>query len=79
MRDGVSGWVCRDVADMADRIAAPAVPADSCRTWVAGNFSVERMVDRYLDVYERAVSSGSLGEAPGRTDLAAFEISAPTD
>ena len=62
VRDGVSGWICRDVADMADRIAGPMVSPDSCRDWVSRNFSVQRMVDGYLAVYARASK-----RAPART------------
>jgi glycosyltransferase involved in cell wall biosynthesis len=54
--DGVSGWMCRDTADMAARIAAPGISADSCRAWVERHFSCERMADRYLEIYDRAQS-----------------------
>jgi glycosyltransferase involved in cell wall biosynthesis len=54
VRDGVSGWICRDVDDMAARIAATPIPSASCRDWVAMHFSVGRMVDRYLALYDRA-------------------------
>jgi glycosyltransferase involved in cell wall biosynthesis len=57
--DGVSGWICRDVAEMAAKAQAPGIPPESCRAWVAAHFSRERMVDRYLDVYERARSRGA--------------------
>jgi glycosyltransferase involved in cell wall biosynthesis len=53
VRDGVSGWICRDVADMADRIVSCTIPAESCRTWVERHFSIDRMVDGYLEVYGR--------------------------
>ena len=56
--DGVSGWICRDVEDMAAKAQAPGIAPESCRAWVAAHFSRERMVDRYLDVYERARSGG---------------------
>jgi glycosyltransferase involved in cell wall biosynthesis len=54
VRDGVSGWICADVDDMAARIAAPPVPSESCRAWVAQEFSRDRMVDRYLEVFAHA-------------------------
>jgi glycosyltransferase involved in cell wall biosynthesis len=61
--DGVSGWICSDAGDMAAKAQATAVPPESCRAWVATHFSRERMVDRYVDVYQRARSGGgrSLG------------------
>jgi glycosyltransferase involved in cell wall biosynthesis len=74
VRDGVSGWICRDVADMADRIAAPAIPSASCRDWVATNFSIDRMVDRYLALYDRVVSRPplrSIADAAGPPDIVA--------
>ena len=40
--DGVNGWICRDVDEMARRIASPGVAASSCRTFVEENFSSRR-------------------------------------
>jgi glycosyltransferase involved in cell wall biosynthesis len=56
VHDGVNGWICGDVAEMTARAAAPAISHQSCRSWVSSHFSRERMVDRYLDVYQRARS-----------------------
>lgn len=56
VRDGVNGWICCDVAEMAARAAAPGISHQSCRAWVSSHFSRERMVDRYIDVYQRARS-----------------------
>jgi glycosyltransferase involved in cell wall biosynthesis len=58
VRDGVSGWICRDVAEMAGRARSPGIPAQSCRAWASRYFSCERMADRYLDVYRRAQVGG---------------------
>jgi glycosyltransferase involved in cell wall biosynthesis len=57
VRDGVNGWICRDVGEMAARAIAPAISPESCRAWVATRFSRERMVDGYIDVYRRARSN----------------------
>ena len=51
VRDGVNGWICRDVADMAGRIAALRVPPAACRDFVVRHFSSVAMADRYLEVY----------------------------
>jgi glycosyltransferase involved in cell wall biosynthesis len=51
VRDGVSGWICRDVDDMALRAQAPDIRAESCRAWAAEHFSVECMVERYISLY----------------------------
>jgi glycosyltransferase involved in cell wall biosynthesis len=53
--DGVNGWICRDVDEMARRIASPGVAASACRTFVEENFSVEKMTEGYLDVYRCAL------------------------
>jgi glycosyltransferase involved in cell wall biosynthesis len=53
VREGVSGWICADVDEMIARAVAPAIPAASCRAWAERRFSCERMVDGYLELYER--------------------------
>jgi glycosyltransferase involved in cell wall biosynthesis len=53
VREGVSGWICRDVEDMAERAASPAIAPESCRAYVATQFSCERMVNDYIALYER--------------------------
>jgi glycosyltransferase involved in cell wall biosynthesis len=60
---GVNGWICRDVADMAARVAALDLSPVACRTSVARHFSVDRMAGDYVEVYERA-----------RQDAAAFSV-----
>jgi glycosyltransferase involved in cell wall biosynthesis len=56
VRDGISGWICRDAADMAARAAAPEIAPASCRAWVSRHFSRERMVAGYVDVYQHALA-----------------------
>jgi len=53
VRDGVSGWICADVDEMIARAVAPGIPAGLCRSWAEAHFSCERMVDGYLDLYDR--------------------------
>jgi glycosyltransferase involved in cell wall biosynthesis len=55
VRDGVNGWICADVAEMASRMASPCVAPISCRISVDRHFSVAAMADRYLEVYKRAM------------------------
>lgn len=64
VRDGVSGWICRDIQEMASRIASPDVTPASCRAWVEGHFSVDRMTAGYVDLYQRIMVR------PARTDHA---------
>jgi glycosyltransferase involved in cell wall biosynthesis len=65
VRNGVTGWMCRDVAEMAARAAAPDISPESCRAWVSTHFSRGPMVDRYVEVYRRARSGHARAVAPG--------------
>jgi len=52
VQNGVNGWICSDVDDMARRLAD--LPSSAkCRESVARRFTVDHMVDRYLALYER--------------------------
>jgi glycosyltransferase involved in cell wall biosynthesis len=61
--DGVNGWICRDVAEMAARVGSPGGAPAACREFVARRFSVATMADRYLDVYDRALMPASAATA----------------
>jgi glycosyltransferase involved in cell wall biosynthesis len=63
VRDGVNGWICADVDDMADRIVSPGVSPESCRAFAVQHFSLDRMIDRYLDVYDHVLSLSALDVA----------------
>jgi glycosyltransferase involved in cell wall biosynthesis len=68
VRDGVSGWICADIDEMAARIATMSIGPESCRAWVVERFSCERMVDGYLAIYRRALSRTTpLDEAEAAT------------
>jgi glycosyltransferase involved in cell wall biosynthesis len=54
--DGVNGWICDNVAAMADRIVSLDIAPAACRAFVNRHFSVTTMTDRYLKVYERALN-----------------------
>lgn len=51
--NGVSGWICSDVGEMAHQAATLNLEPGVCRAYVERHFSVERMVDQYIGVYER--------------------------
>jgi len=55
VENGVNGWICRDVEEMAERLAGPLPTSDMCREAVARRFTVDHMVDRYLSIYEQLV------------------------
>jgi glycosyltransferase involved in cell wall biosynthesis len=61
--DGVNGWICADVADMAGHVASLDVSPTACRTFVAERFSVARMANQYLEVYERALMGAAAAPA----------------
>ncbi len=53
VEDGVNGWICRDVADMAAHIMSLDISAVACRQFATTHFSVARMSEQYLDLYQR--------------------------
>jgi glycosyltransferase involved in cell wall biosynthesis len=55
VRDGINGWICRDVVEMAARVRSPDVQPAACRTFAVERFSIRRMADQYLDVYAHAM------------------------
>jgi glycosyltransferase involved in cell wall biosynthesis len=65
VRDGVNGWICRDVDDMAARLRGLDIPSASCRGSVETSFTVARMADAYADVYARALDRSAAPLARG--------------
>jgi glycosyltransferase involved in cell wall biosynthesis len=63
VRDGINGWICRDIEDMAARITSGLVASESCRAFADEHFSAERMVEQYLNVYDVALSQALRGVA----------------
>jgi glycosyltransferase involved in cell wall biosynthesis len=62
VRDGVSGYVCRSVRQMARQVLKMKFDAPSVRQYVAENFSIERMVSAYMNLYAE-VMAGSVRHA----------------
>ena len=56
VKNDVSGWICGDIDEMASRAASCAISPDSCRDWAGDRFSCESMMERYVRVYEHAMS-----------------------
>jgi glycosyltransferase involved in cell wall biosynthesis len=54
--DGVSGWICSDVVELAAKAAAPEIPAHACRGHVERSFSRARMARDYLALYAQAAA-----------------------
>src|SRR5262249_11222795 len=55
IRNGVNGWICADVSEMAARITSTDIAASDCRDDATARFSVATMATRYLDVYRYAM------------------------
>jgi glycosyltransferase involved in cell wall biosynthesis len=51
VRDGVSGWICRDIDEMVERAADVGISPASCRDYTEREFSVERMAADYEELY----------------------------
>ena len=52
VRDGVSGYICRSVSQMAKRVVDLNIPPATIRQYVDENFSIDRMVRDYVKLYE---------------------------
>jgi glycosyltransferase involved in cell wall biosynthesis len=56
VRNGTSGYICRSVRDMSKRLGELNLDPVAIRAYVEENFSIERMVSAYLDLYRVAQS-----------------------
>lgn len=52
VRDGISGYICRTVPNMAKRVGNLDTQPARVRKYVEENFSVEHMVRNYVSLYE---------------------------
>ena len=51
VRNGITGWICSSVDDMAARAASIRIAPATCRTHVARHFSADRMAADYEALY----------------------------
>jgi glycosyltransferase involved in cell wall biosynthesis len=51
VKDGVSGYVCKSADEMAERAKNLDIAPERTRRYVEENFSLDNMVDRYLNLY----------------------------
>jgi glycosyltransferase involved in cell wall biosynthesis len=65
VKDGVSGFVVDSVDEAVKAVTRlPEIDRRRCRAWFEERFNVGRMVDEYLEVYERVIrSAGNMREA----------------
>ena len=54
VRNGTSGYICRSVREMTKRLGELSLDPVAIRAYVEENFSIERMVSAYLDLYRVA-------------------------
>lgn len=55
---GISGAICKSVPDMAAQVLSKRFNPETVRAWAELNFSLDRMTDRYVDLYEECLQSG---------------------
>jgi glycosyltransferase involved in cell wall biosynthesis len=55
IREGISGYVCRTVAEMAKRASNVKIDPFVLRQYATEKFSIERMAREYLTIYEDAL------------------------
>ena len=55
VRDGVSGYVCRSAEEMAQRVKSLRFDPESVRAYVAENFSLEKMAQSYVELYQQVI------------------------
>ena len=63
VRDGVSGYICRSVRDMSKRVRDMKIEPAKVRRYVEENFSEQRMVTKYVELYEEIVREGKTERA----------------
>jgi len=56
VKDGVSGYVCRSVRELAQRVKQLNFKPTHLRAYVAENFSLDRMVREYEQAYKDAIA-----------------------
>jgi glycosyltransferase involved in cell wall biosynthesis len=71
VRDGVSGYVCISVDELVRRARDLDFSPKAVREYVESNFSVERMVRQYSELYDVVVSGAHAGSIVARSGRAA--------
>jgi glycosyltransferase involved in cell wall biosynthesis len=63
VRDGVSGYMCRSVRQMANHAMNLHFDPASVRRYVEENFSIERMAREYAELYREAIAARGAASA----------------
>ena len=65
VKDGVSGYICRSVREMSKRALGLDLNPAMVRRYVEDNFSIEKMVKRYIALYDETLTKkGAVCRAP---------------
>ena len=56
IENGVSGWICESVEELAVKAVDPAITPQSCRQYVEQRFCVQRMASEYAALYSEMVT-----------------------
>jgi glycosyltransferase involved in cell wall biosynthesis len=57
VQDGISGYICHNVRELTNRVKNLQLDPATIRRYVEENFSIERMVRDYMELYEDAIRS----------------------
>jgi glycosyltransferase involved in cell wall biosynthesis len=63
VRTGVSGYICRSVRELSHCALNLQFDPASVRRYVEENFSIQRMVSEYADLYREAISARGAAHA----------------
>jgi len=61
VKDGVSGWICGSVDELADRARHLTIAPATVRGYVEREFALGTMVERYVELYTELLEDGGLG------------------
>ncbi|MBV8205861.1 MAG: glycosyltransferase family 4 protein [Acidobacteria bacterium] len=72
VQHGVSGYICKDADDMASKATSLALPATTVRAWFEAHFTLDRMVEQYMEAYAQVLAGGDRKAIePGQGETAA--------
>jgi glycosyltransferase involved in cell wall biosynthesis len=60
VKDGVSGWICNTVDELADRAQHLTIAPSTVRAYVEREFAIDTMVSRYIDLYSELLGEGAI-------------------
>lgn len=66
VKDGVSGWICQSVDELARRAKHLTMEPSTVRAYVEREFSIGVMVDRYIELYEEITGGRVAGTSAGK-------------